>query len=78
MHDIYLVSLLLLRDQSIFPLLNSYFKPGTCLPVAGEPAFLELLLSVNICMLVCVCSPPRLLTTSGVIWCDIDPIRLVE
>ena len=28
----------------------------------------------NICMLVCVCPPPRLLITSGVMWCDIDPI----
>ena len=23
---------------------------------------------------VCVCPPPRLLITSGVMWCDIDPI----
>ena len=22
---------------------------------------------------VCVCSPPRLLITSGAMWCDIDP-----
>ena len=22
---------------------------------------------------VCVCVPPRLLITSGVMWCDIDP-----
>ena len=24
-------------------------------------------------MCVCVCPPPRLLLTSGVMWCDIDP-----
>ena len=39
------------------------FKPGA-------PGFLVLLLSVN----VCVCPPPRLLITSGVMWCDMDPI----
>ena len=47
------------------------------------PGFLELLLSANVCvhvclhMCVCVCvcvSAPRLLITSGVMWCDIDPI----
>ena len=26
------------------------------------------------CVCVCVCPPPRLLITSGVMWCDIDPI----
>ena len=31
---------------------------------------------VRVC--VCVCPPPRLSITSGVIWCDIDPIRFVE
>ena len=25
-------------------------------------------------MYACVCPPPRLLITSGVMWCDIDPI----
>ena len=39
------------------------------------PDFLELLMSANVCMHVClrVCPPLRLLITSGVIWCDIDP-----
>ena len=32
--------------------------------------------SMRVC--VCVCLPPRLLITSGVMWCDIDPIRLVK
>ena len=27
---------------------------------------------------MCVCPPPRLLITSGVMWCDIDPIRLLS
>ena len=39
------------------------------------PGFLELLLSVNVCMRMClrVCPPPRLSITSGVMWCDMDP-----
>ena len=40
------------------------------------PDFLELLLSTNACMHVClrvfVCIPPRLLITSGVIWTSCD------
>ena len=27
---------------------------------------------------MCVCLPPRLLITSGVMWRDIDPVRLVK
>ena len=27
---------------------------------------------------VCVCPPPRLLITSGMMWCDMDLIRLVK
>ena len=27
---------------------------------------------------MCVCPPPRILITSGVMWYDIDPIRLVK
>ena len=34
--------------------------------------------SVCECLYACVCPPPRLLITSGVIWCDIDPIRWVK
>ena len=35
---------------------------------------------VCVCACVCVCvyPPQRLLITSGVIWCDMDPIRLVK
>ena len=55
------------------------FKSGARWPAA--PGFLELLLSANFSMCVCVCvcvSAPRLSITSGMMWCDIDPIRLVE
>ena len=31
-----------------------------------------------VCLRVCVCPPPRLLITSGVMWCDIDSRRLVK
>ena len=34
--------------------------------------------SVCVCVCVCVCPPPRLLITSGVMWCDIDSRRLVK
>ena len=43
---------------------------------AGHTWFLRIV-SVRMYAL-CVCPPPRLLITSGVMWCDIDPIRLVE
>ena len=33
---------------------------------------------VCVCLRVCVCPPPRLLITSGVMWCDIDSKRLVK
>ena len=33
---------------------------------------------VRVCACVCVCPRPRLLITSGVIWRDIDLIRLVK
>ena len=61
--------------------MNTYkilFKPGMP-PAAGcrAPGFLKLLLSTNVCMLVCVCvfvcvCAPRLLITSDVMWCDYD------
>ena len=31
-----------------------------------------------VCVCVCVCPPLRLLITSGMMWCDIDHIRLVK
>ena len=64
----------MLKDQAIF-------KPGV--PATGQcvPGFLESFLSANVCMHLClrvcvcvfVCPPPRLLITSDVMWCDIDP-----
>ena len=29
---------------------------------------------VRLCICVFVCPPPRLLITSGVIWCDMEPL----
>ena len=46
--------------------------------------FLEIdsvrIVSMCVCLhvCVCVCLPPRLLITSGMMWHDIDPIRLVK
>ena len=34
--------------------------------------------SVCVCVCLCVCPPPRLLITSGVMWRDMDLIRLVK
>ena len=39
--------------------------------------FLEIV-SVRMSVCVCVCPPPRLLITSGVMWRDMDLIRLVK
>ena len=37
------------------------------------------IVSMCVCVCLCVCvSAPRLLITSGVMWCDMDPIRLVK
>ena len=41
-----------------------------------SPGFLKLLWFA--CRYVCVCPSPRTLITSGVIWCDIGCVRLVE
>ena len=51
------------------------FKPGT------HVWFLKIVsvrMSVCVCVGVCVCSPPRLLITSGVMWRYMDPTRLVK
>ena len=43
------------------------------------PGFLKLILcGLSVCVRVCVCPRPRLLITSGVMWHDIDLIRLVK
>ena len=51
-----------------------FFKPGVCQPT-GQLAsdFLKLFLCRRLHVCVFVCPPLRLLITSGVMWCDIDP-----
>ena len=44
----------------------------------GASGFLELNVCMSVCLHVCVSLPPRLLITSGVMWCDIDLIQLVK
>ena len=33
---------------------------------------------MSVCVYMCVCPPPRSLITSGMIWCDIDPVGLIK
>ena len=33
---------------------------------------------MRVCVCLCVCPPPRLLITSGVMWHDMDLIQLVK
>ena len=33
---------------------------------------------VRVCVCVCMCPPPRLVITSGVMWHDMDPMRLAK
>ena len=50
-------------------------KAGVHCPKAGVHGFLKLLLFVtSVCAFVCVSPPPTLSITSGVMWCDMDPI----
>ena len=45
----------------------------------GVPGFLKLILCrSSVCVFVCVCPRLRLLITSGVMWHDMDLIRLVK
>ena len=59
-------------------ILTLIFKPCAW----PSPGFLKLLWFVcwYVCVCVCVsvCPPPRPLITSGVMWCDIDRVRLVK
>ena len=54
---------------------RNIFKPGV-----RWPAHAWFLKYVYVRMSVCVfvCPPPRLLITSGVMWRDMDPMRLVK
>ena len=58
------------------------FRPGTRSQRPRMPGFLKLLWSTCqyacVCLCLSVCPPPRPLITSGVIWCDIDRVRLVK
>ena len=53
------------------------FKPGAWLACMWllkiDPVWI-----VGMCVCLCVCPPPRLLITSGVMWSDMDPVRLVK
>ena len=38
----------------------------------------RLVIGMRVCVCVYVCPRPRLLITNGVVWHDMDPIRLVK
>ena len=68
----------MVKDRN-YPL-EYIFKPGACRPA---PGFLKLFLCgwlyVYVCVCMCVCvrvcvSASRVLITSGMMWCDINPI----
>ena len=57
----------------------SFFSVNSLWPRA--PGFLKFFcphVSMRVCVCLSVCPPPRPLITSGVIWCDIDLVRLVK
>ena len=59
-----------------------FIKPCVC-GLRPNTWFLEIALArASVCLRVCVClsvcPPPRALITSGVIWCNIDCVRLVK
>ena len=62
------------------PILFKVFKPGARGQRPCAPGLLKLLWSACRygCVCVSVCPPPRPLITSGMIWCDIDHVRLVK
>ena len=54
------------------------FKPGAGLRPM-RTWFLKIVSEqTSVCVFMCVCPPQRLLITSGVMWCHMDPIRLVN
>ena len=58
---------------------TNVFKPGARWPAPVRAWFLEIVsVQTSVCVFVCVCPPPRLLITSGVMWRDMDPMRLVK
>ena len=62
---------------------SCFIKPGAHGRRPRVPGFLKLFrprtsVCLCVCVCVCVCPPPRPLIPSGVIWCDIDRVRLVK
>ena len=70
------------KYHKIMETFSSIIKPGARSRRPRAPGFLKLLWFarryVCVCVCVCVCPPPRPLITSGMIWCDIDRVRLVK
>ena len=56
----------------------NFVKPGAHRPQAGARLVSWNCFCADVCMRVCVCLPPRLLITSGVMWRDMDLMRLVK
>ena len=58
------------------------FKPSAVHTWLLEIALVHALVCVFVCVCMCVCvsvcPPPRVLITSGVIWCDIGHMQLVK
>ena len=67
-------------NQSLYSFFNSYFLNQACAGQRPAHAWFLRIASVHECLYACVFvyPPPRLLITSGMMWCDIDPIRLVK
>ena len=60
--------------------MHQLFKPGMRGLQPLVPVVLKLFLfaCLYVCMCVCLYAPLRQLITSGMIWCDIDCVRLVK
>ena len=63
-------------DHMAFQFLNQARRPARAWFLKIDPVRTSV--CVFVCVFVCVCPPPRLLITSGVMWCDIDSRRLVK
>ena len=72
-HDFYLVSLLFNQVCAGHRPVHAWF-----FRIASVRKCLYACVFACVFACVCVCPPPRLLITSGMMWCDIDPIQLVK
>ena len=54
------------------------FKPDVRRWQVRAPGFYVLCRHLYVCVFACVSPPPRLLITSGVMWCDMGSIQLVQ